>query len=196
VTHSATAGTEVGRETRPAEAADPTEDGMVRVWDPFVRLFHWSLVALFAAAYLTGDELDRAHEILGYAIVALLVARIGWGFIGSEHARFSDFVRGPSTVLGYARDTIAGKARRYIGHNPLGGVMVLLLIAGLLVTAGTGWLITVGEGESEWLEELHEIAANGMLLLIALHVGGVVWSSVMHGENLVWAMITGQKRAG
>jgi cytochrome b len=195
VTHGATAGTEVGRETRPAEAVDHTEHGMVRVWDPLVRLFHWSLVGLFAAAYLTGDELDRAHEILGYAIVALLAARIGWGFIGSEHARFSDFVRGPGTVLAYARDTIAGKARRYIGHNPLGGVMVLLLIAGLLATAGTGWLLT-GGGEHEWLEEVHEVVANGMLLLIALHVAGVLFSSMAHGENLVRGMITGQKRAG
>lgn len=189
-----TAGTvgsaEVGGAQPPASAGST----MVRVWDPFVRLFHWSLVLLFAAAYLTGDELDRAHELLGYAIIALLVARIVWGFVGSEHARFRDFVFAPTTVLAYARDTIAGKARRYIGHNPLGGVMVLLLIAGLLTTAGTGWLLT-GGGGSEWLEEVHEAAANGMLLLIALHVAGVLFSSVVHGENLVRGMVTGRKRA-
>ena len=167
---------------------------MVRVWDPFVRLFHWTLVLLFAAAYLTGDELDLAHELLGYAIIALLAVRIVWGLIGSEHAQFRDFVQAPTTVMAYARDTIAGKARRYIGHNPMGGVMVLLLLAGLLTTAGTGWLMTVG-GESEWLEEVHEVAANGMLLLIALHVAGVLFSSVAHGENLVRGMITGLKRA-
>ena len=167
---------------------------MVKVWDPFVRLFHWTLVLLFAAAYLTGDELDRAHELLGYAIIALLVMRIVWGFVGSEHARFRDFVQAPTTVLAYARDTIAGKARRYLGHNPLGGVMVLLLITGLLTTAGTGWLMT-GPGETEWLEEVHEVAANLMLLLIVLHVAGVLFSSLVHGENLVRGMLTGMKRA-
>lgn len=182
--------TDAGSVTLPAEAGSR----MVRVWDSFVRLLHWTLVLLFAAAYLTGDELDRAHELLGYAIIALLVARIAWGFIGSEHARFRDFVYSPMTVLGYARDTFIGKAKRYLGHNPLGGVMVLLLILGLLVTAGTGWLMT-GQGESEWLEEVHEVAANGMLLLIALHVAGVLFSSLAHGENLVRGMITGLKRA-
>lgn len=182
--------TDAGSATLPAEAGSR----MVRVWDPFVRLFHWTLVLLFAAAYLTGDELDRAHELLGYAIIALLAMRIVWGFVGGEHARFRDFVQAPTTVLAYARDTIAGKARRYIGHNPLGGVMVLLLIAGLLTTAGTGWLMTVG-GESEWLEEVHEVAANFMLLLIVLHVAGVLFSSLAHGENLVRGMITGLKRA-
>jgi cytochrome b len=182
--------TDAGSPALPAEAGSR----MVRVWDPFVRLFHWTLVLLFAAAYLTGDELDRAHELLGYAIIALLVARIAWGFVGSEHARFQDFVFSPATVLAYARDTLAGKARRSLGHNPLGGVMVLLLIVGLLVTAGTGWLLT-GPAESHWLEEVHEVAANGMLLLIALHVAGVLFSSLVHGENLVRGMITGMKRA-
>ena len=165
-----------------------------RAWDPFVRPFHWTLVLLIAAAYLTGDEFDRVHELLGYSIVALLVERIVWGFVGSEHARFRDFGQAPTTVLAHTRDTIAGKARRYISHNPLGGVMVLLLIAGLLITAGTGWLMTVG-GECHGLEQVHEVAANGMLLLIALHVAGVLFSSRAHGENLVRGMITGMKRA-
>lgn len=194
MTGSATAGAEVGRETRPAEAGTSANGDMVRVWDPFVRLFHWSLVALFAAAYLTGDELDQAHEILGYAIIALLALRIVWGFVGSPHARFSDFVYRPATVVAYARDAVALRARRYLGHNPVGGVMVLLMIAGLLVTAGSGWLLTTGE-EAHWLEEVHEVAANGMLVLILLHVLGVLFSSFEHGENLVRAMVTGLKRA-
>lgn len=177
-----------------ADSPTASAETGVRVWDPFVRLFHWTLVLLFAAAYLTGDEFDRAHELLGYAIIALLMARLVWGFIGSEHARFRDFVFAPATVLAYARDTLAGRARRYLGHNPLGGLMVLLLIAGLLVTAGSGWLLT-GPAESHWLEEVHEVAANLMPLLIALHVAGVLFSSLAHGENLVRGMITGMKRA-
>jgi cytochrome b len=190
MTSGSAAETDAGSVTLPAEAASR----MIKVWDPFVRLFHWTLVLLFAAAYVTGDELDRAHELLGYAIIALLVVRIVWGFVGSEHARFRDFVYAPTAVLAYARDTIAGKAKRHIGHNPLGGVMVMILIAALLITAGTGWLMT-GSGETEWLEEVHEVAANGMLLLIALHVAGVLFSSIAHGENLVRGMITGMKRA-
>jgi cytochrome b len=190
MTSGSAAQTDAGSSALPAEAGSR----MIKVWDPFVRLFHWTLVLLFAAAYLTGDEFDRAHELLGYAIIALLVARIAWGLVGSEHARFRNFVYAPTTVLAYARDTIAGKARRYIGHNPLGGVMVLILIAALLITAGTGWLMTES-GETEWLEEVHEVAANGMLLLIALHVAGVLFSSIAHGENLLRGMITGMKRA-
>lgn len=166
---------------------------MVRVWDPFVRLFHWTLVLLFALTFATGDEIEQLHEILGYAIIALLALRIVWGFVGSPHARFRDFIFSPAAILAYARDDLAGRARRYLGHNPLGGAMVLLLLLGLLVTAGSGWLLTTS-AEAHWLEEVHEAAANGMLLLIALHVAGVAWSSLRHGENLVSAMLTGLKR--
>ncbi len=190
---SAATETEVGRATRPAEAG--SDSGMVRVWDPFVRLFHWTLVALFAAAYLTGDELELAHEVLGYAIVALLVLRIIWGVVGTRHARFKDFVFNPQAVLGYARDAITFRAKRYLGHNPLGGVMVLLMIAGLFVAAGSGWLLTIGAGDHHLLEEVHEVAANGMLALIGLHILGIAFSSFEHGENLVRSMVTGLKRA-
>jgi cytochrome b len=182
---------EVGRESRPAG----TESGMVRVWDPFVRVFHWALVGLFAVTYLTGEELETLHEILGYAIVGLLVLRIVWGFIGTEHARFRDFVFRPQTVLAYARDAVALRAARYLGHNPVGGVMVLLMIAGLLVTCGTGWLLSIGAGDHHLLEEAHEVAANFMLVLIGLHVVGVVLSSLEHGENLIQSMVTGYKRS-
>jgi cytochrome b len=195
VTSGTTAGTEVGRAMRPAEAEARSENGMVRVWDPFVRLFHWSLVALFAATYLTGEELGTLHEWLGYAIVALLVVRIVWGFVGSEHARFRDFVYSPQTVIGYARDALTLRAKRYLGHNPVGGVMVLLMMVGLLVTCGTGWLLSTGAGDHHALEEVHEVAANGMLVLIGLHVAGVLLSSLEHGENLVRSMVTGFKRA-
>ena len=111
----------------------------VKVWDPLVRTFHWSLVIAFATAYLTGDEESAVHEWFGYVVLGLISFRVLWGFIGTRHARFADFVRRPGTVLGYARDFVTGRARRYLGHNPLGGMMILALLISLTVTGITGW---------------------------------------------------------
>ncbi len=110
----------------------------IKVWDPLVRLFHWSLVAAFAVAWLTGDEESRPHEFAGYAVIGLVLFRVLWGFVGTEHARFRDFVYRPSAALAYARDLVAGKARRYLGHNPLGGAMIVALLLSLLATGVTG----------------------------------------------------------
>jgi cytochrome b len=110
----------------------------VRVWDPLVRIFHWSLVAVFAIAWLTGDEESHLHELAGYAVIGLMLVRIVWGFIGTRYARFSDFVYRPSTILGYTREMLGRKPRRYLGHNPLGGVMVLALLVSLLAAGVTG----------------------------------------------------------
>lgn len=116
----------------------PSTPASVKVWDPLVRLFHWSLVAAFAIAWLTGDEESRLHELAGYAVIGLVLVRIVWGFIGTRYARFSDFVHRPSTVLGYAREMLGGKPRHYLGHNPLGGVMILALLISLLAAGTTG----------------------------------------------------------
>ena len=110
----------------------------IKVWDPLVRLFHWSLVATFTIAWLTGDEESRLHELAGYAVIGLVLIRIAWGFVGTRYARFSDFVYRPSVALSYARDLTLGKSKRYLGHNPLGGVMVLALLASLLAAGITG----------------------------------------------------------
>ncbi len=167
----------------------------IKVWDPFVRIFHWSLVGLFAIAFLTGDEVEPVHVAAGYAIVGLLALRIVWGFIGPRHARFADFVRSPRVALAYLRDAMALRSRRYLGHNPAGGLMIIALIVMLLGTGATGYLMTTDAyWGSKAMEHIHGAFAYVTVGLIAFHVVGVVLSSLAHHENLVRAMITGRKR--
>ena len=111
-----------------------TEKAMVRVWDPIVRIFHWGLVAVVAVAWLTADEWDDLHAISGYVVAGLLAVRLIWGFVGGHYARFTQFLRRPSTVIDYVQDMTAGRERRYIGHNPAAAVMIVAL---LLTLAGT-----------------------------------------------------------
>ena len=168
----------------------------VRVWDPLVRIFHWSLVALFAFAFVTADAWDKAHETAGYELQSLVVVRIIWGLFGSRHARFSNFVRGPTTVARFLADSVSLKAKRHLGHNPAGGVMVLALLLSIGVIAMTGFMMTTDAFWGvEWVEDAHELVVYGTLGLIALHVGGVIFASFEHSENLVKSMLTGRKRA-
>lgn len=182
----------------------------VNVWDPIVRVFHWALVVAFTAAYLTGEEWLALHVYAGYAILGLIAFRVVWGFIGTRHARFSDFIVSPRRALLYVRDVALLRGRRYIGHNPAGGFMILLLLVSLLVTAFTGLAVyaadqqagplagLLGGAGEDWedvLEEAHEFFANFTLMLVFVHVAGVLVESLLHHENLVRAMITGRKRA-
>lgn len=194
--------------------------GMIRVWDLAVRLFHWGLVAAVAVAWLTGDDWDDLHVIAGYCVAGLVAFRLVWGLIGGKYARFSQFVRGPSAVMSYVRDMLARRERRYIGHNPAGAAMILALLITLSGTAFTGWLSqdstrlawlsdevrivrparadddeSDSTGGSEIVGDLHELFANGLIILILLHVGGVIFASYRHNENLARAMVTGDKRA-
>src|SRR5512146_1305381 len=113
----------------------------VYVWDPFVRLFHWTVVLGFAIAYVTEDDLLPIHVWAGYIVGILVLARVIWGFIGPNHARFSDFVYGPGATLSYLRDLIAIRARRYLGHSPAGGAMIVLLLLLLAATVVTGLMV-------------------------------------------------------
>lgn len=172
------------------------EVARVKVWDLFVRLYHWSQAALIAAAWITAGEVKWLHERIGYAIMALVALRILWGLVGPRHARFADFVRGPRAVLSYLADLLRGRARRYLGHNPAGGAMIVALLAAILGTGMTGWLLTTDAWfGSDGMEELHESLAKLILALVAVHVAGVIFESLRHRENLVRSMITGRKRA-
>ncbi|WP_429818375.1 cytochrome b/b6 domain-containing protein [Ensifer sp. B1-9] len=168
----------------------------VTVWDPLVRVFHWGLVGLFAFSYLTGDEWKRAHTLSGYVIIGLVVVRVIWGLVGTRHARFSDFVYGPRATLSFLRDSMALRAKRYLGHNPAGGQMVLALLIAISSVAATGYMMTTDAYWGvEWVEEAHEMLVNLTLGLVGLHMAGVLFASIEHKENLVRAMITGRKRA-
>ncbi len=184
------------RETVTTKAGGAPPPAMVKVWDPFVRIFHWSLVALFVIAYVTGDEVEQVHIAAGYTIAALLALRIVWGFVGSRHARFADFVTSPREALGYMSDALLLRARRYVGHNPAGGLMVIALIVMLTSTCVSGYLMTTDTyWGSKVMEEIHGALANTTVALAVLHVLGVLVSSFEHRENLVKAMVTGRKRA-
>ena len=168
----------------------------MRVWDAPVRLLHWGQVAAVALAWWCSDDTGPLHEYIGYGAIALLAARLAWGFAGSRYARFAQFVRAPRATLAYARATLAGHAPRYLGHNPLGGAMVVALLAHLGALCATGWLYTTdmfwGYG---WLADLHQALAWLLLALVALHIAGMLWTSRAHRENLVRAMFTGRKAA-
>jgi len=204
--------------------AETAHQGQVKVWDLFVRIFHWTLVAAFAVAYVTEDEAMALHVWAGYLVGGLVLARIVWGFVGPKHARFSEFICGPANAWGYLIDLFLFRARRHIGHSPAGGAMVLMLLAGCLVTVWTGmelYAAEKGKGPLAWdvpavvasaladdddregrengkggvWEELHEALAHLTFLLVLAHIGGVILASVVHKENLTRAMVTGRKRA-
>lgn len=188
-----------------------SSDNEVVVWDPLVRVFHWSLVTSFVVAYLSGEgEVLGLHAWSGYLIGGLILFRLLWGMVGPRYARFANFIFTPATILAYSRSLLRGKAQRYLGHNPLGGAMVFALLLMLTlatvtgialygVTDAAGPLAGMLHGTGGWvdevLEEVHEFFSNITLILVAFHIGGVLVNSLLHRENLVRAMITGRKRA-
>lgn len=184
-----------GAAASPVPEASNDDRRLVRVWDPVVRLFHWSLVAAYLLAWTSGEGMDALHRNAGYVIVSLLALRVLWGFAGTRHARFSDFVYKPSTVVSYAWNFARLRPDRYVGHNPVGGVMVMAMLLVLALLCASGIAMTIGPYQQfEWMEEAHEALANLSLLLVGLHLAGVMASSWMHRENLVRAMVTGRKR--
>lgn len=189
---------------------EQTATGEVKVWDPLVRVFHWTLVAAFAVAYVTEDDWLTLHVYAGYLIIGLLAVRVLWGLVGTRHARFSDFWYGPARAFAYGREVLLARAPRYLGHNPAGGLMIFCLLGCLVLISVSGLAAYAVEERAgplagmlgglggDWgdaFEEIHEFLANATLALVAVHVAGVVVESLLHRENLVRAMFTGRKRA-
>jgi cytochrome b len=167
----------------------------ILVWDWPVRLGHWLMVGGFILAWLTSEsETWRlVHAFSGSVVIAVALFRLPWGFIGSRYARFVDFVRGPGSVVDYLRSLIRLEPDHHTGHNPAGGWAIMLLLALGIATGVVGWAM-YNELGGEWLEELHEGLAATMLTVVFIHVAGVISGSLLHGENLVRAMITGHKQ--
>ncbi len=164
------------------------------VWDPFVRVFHWTLVSCVLLNQFVLEEGETPHEWAGYLATALVVARIVWGFIGSRHARFSDFFPTPTRLVAHLRAMRSGVPEHHVGHNPLGALMMLLLMGLVLALGFTGWLQGTDTyfGE-EWLQELHEWLANGLLLSAGLHAASAIVMGRVERTRLVKAMFTGVK---
>lgn len=182
----------------------------VAVWDWPVRLFHWSLVLLLAGAWISveaGIEYMHWHMRFGYGVLILLIFRLLWGLWGSGSARFGGFLRGPRAVIGYARRWFSRHPQHFLGHNPLGGWMVVALLLLVTVQATSGLFANddifnegplaawAGKSISDWLTFIHKRNFNLLLAAVGLHVAAV-FLYLARGENLLKAMFTGRKPAG
>ena len=164
------------------------------IWDPLIRLFHWTVAAVFLLNFLVFEEGGSNHRWAGYYILAALAVRVIWGFIGSNNARFKNFL---PTLGGIKYHLRLLKSRQFEvsdGHNPIGGLMVFALLFCLLGTGLSGWMMQfdVFWGE-DWVEELHELLATATMTLVVLHVSAVILLSKFGPVNLIRQMITGQR---
>ena len=170
-------------------SAVPERAPPVRVWDLGLRLFHWLLVIAVALAFLSSEEdspLNQWHILAGWVAGILIIFRLVWGFVGGEHSRFVNFIR-PTRIAEHIAGLLRGKAEPTLGHNPLGGLSVVIL---LILTGATVWTGAFG---GEGAEDLHGLLAWTLLAVVALHVTAVVVMSLLQRENRVAAMITGRK---
>jgi cytochrome b len=159
-----------------------------------VRLFHWALVAAFFAAWFSTDSIGLVHKMAGYVALVLVAARGVWGFVGSRHARFANFVPSPRRLLDYVRALAQGREPRCAGHNPLGALMILFLLGAVLSIGVSGWMLTLDAfWGNEIVETVHTQAVDLSLLAVALHVLANVLASFRHRENLIASMVTGCK---
>lgn len=184
-------------------------ESLVKVWDPWIRIFHWTLAVSFVAAFMLEKKYLVLHAVAGYTVLYLSLFRAGWGFVGDGHALFRDFAYPPKTVMAYVKDMATLRHRRYLGHNPAAGATMILMLACLATTAITGIftyaasevagpfsmiLLNHGWKWGKTLQHVHGFFAWVTLGLVALHMVAAVAESVIFRENLIAAMFTGYKR--
>ncbi len=182
----------------------------IRVWDLPVRLFHWTLVVLIAVSYFSGQaggDWMKLHFWSGYAILTLVIFRIAWGFVGSTTARFSNFVKGPAAFFGHLREMMGKEGPREVGHNPVGGAMVVALLFAVLLQASAGLFSAdtdmgtvngplapkVANAFVEKATTFHHLWIDVILIMVALHVLAAIAYLVWKRQNLIGAMLTGHK---
>ena len=208
----------------------------IRVWDLPTRVFHGLLFLGVLVTLITGEEGEEGvlsiHQIFGFLVMALLIFRVIWGIVGTRHARFASFIRGPATVLPYMRALLRFSPPASLGHNPLGAWMVVLLLVDLVIVVGTGLFAgkseddgedeaadaadevplsgldgdggegagegapfadLVSPGTADFLSGVHAVFANLLIALIVIHVLGVLLDWLLTRDNVVRAMITGEK---
>jgi cytochrome b len=181
---------------------------IVMVWDPLVRLFHWLLAGCFAFDYLAGARWMGAHVLAGSIVAGLLLFRFIWGFLGTPHARFSDFTYSPRQIVAHLIGIAKRRVQHWIGHNPAGGAMIFLLLTGLVLLTLSGMALygaqqdsgplafmylALSERQLGILEQLHAWLVDAVAVLVCLHLLGVVVESSLLRENLVVSMISGKK---
>ncbi|MBL4670998.1 MAG: cytochrome b/b6 domain-containing protein [Arenicella sp.] len=176
------------------------------VWDLPTRLFHWCLVFAVFYSWLSIEVLENMqhHFYSGYVVLTLLLFRLVWGFVGSHHSRFKSFIFSPSVLLSYSRNITAKSAKRYLGHNPLGGVSVIIMIGVLLAQAMLGLFSSddyffgplsglISAESIARISELHSLNSNAVLAIIGLHVLAIIYYKLIKSEPLTSAMLTGNK---
>lgn len=189
---------------KPGEGKDATR--RIRVWDRPTRIFHWLLVILFVVCFISGrQERFDIHIVAGQALLVLVVARVLWGLVGSETSRLRRLVHSPAEIVAYLRVVFRRKPDRHAGHNPLGGLSVLAMLAALLAQAGLGLFAAdvdgLHEGPLSFLvtydlareaAELHGLVVDILLVLVGLHLAAIVFHLLYKRENLTGPMVTGR----
>lgn len=176
------------------------ENHKTTVYDWPTRIFHWLFAFLFLGAYLTVELVDdenpifSLHMMAGLTIGFILILRIVWGFVGTTYARFSSFEMSPIKFLEYLKDAVVAKTKRYLGHNPASSYAAIIMFICAAGLAVTGVMMT-GGGESDVIEEIHELLANIFLITVVAHVGGIIFHHVKHKDSLWSSMFTGKKNA-
>ena len=181
----------------------------IRVWDPLVRLFHWFLAACFLIAYVVEDDRLNLHVLVGSIVFGLVMFRLIWGFMGAEHSRFADFICSSKQLIQHLRDLVCLRPAQHTGHTPIGGIMIVLLLFGLLLLSLSGVMLYALEGAqlpfaglmsgvdldtTILIEHAHGWFANLLMLLVLFHIAGVLFESLLQKQNLIRSMITGYKK--